>query len=330
MKDLLNELTRHYRLTKEEAKEAMLSIGKGMVNPSQIAAFISVYMMRSISVEELQGFREALLEMCLDADLSEYQAIDIVGTGGDGKDTFNISTLSCFVVAGAGIKVAKHGNYAASSSCGSSNVLEYLGYSFSNSKDVLRKQIEEANFCMLHAPLFHPALKNVAPVRKEMGLKTIFNMLGPLVNPALPMYHMLGTFNMDLARLYGYIHQSLNTKFTIVHALDGYDEVSLTGPFKVISNFMDRVLEPDDLGLNQYKAEELSGGKTIEASAKIFMNVLENTATKAQKQVVIANAGLAVALAKPEISLFDALATARESLESGKALESLKRVVIKK
>lgn len=329
MKNLLNELTHHYRLTKEEAKGAMLAIGKGDVNAGQISAFIAVYMMRSITVPELQGFREALLEMCLNADLSAYQPIDIVGTGGDGKDTFNISTLSCFVVAGAGIKVAKHGNYAVSSSCGSSNVLEYLGYTFSNNKEILRKQIEDSNFCMLHAPLFHPALKNVAPVRKDLGMKTIFNMLGPLVNPALPTYHMLGTFNMDLARLYAYIHQSLNSKYTIVHALDGYDEVSLTGSFKIISNQMDRVLEPDDLGFNRYQEAELSGGKTVEDAAKIFMAVLENKATKAQKEVVLANAGLAVSLAKPETSLYDALAMARESLESGAALNCLKRVLKK-
>ena len=327
MKELLQQLTSHYRLTKDEAKHAMLAIGNGTVNAAQVAAFISVYMMRSITVAELQGFREALLEMCLDASLSEYEPVDIVGTGGDGKDTFNISTLSCFVVAGAGIKVAKHGNYAVSSSCGSSNVVEYLGYKFTNDKAALRKQIEESNFCMLHAPLFHPALKNVAPVRKEMGMRTIYNMLGPLVNPAMPTYHMLGTFNMDLARLYGYIHQSLNSKFTIIHALDGYDEISLTGGVKVISNYIDRVLEPDDLGLHICKAEELSGGKTVEDAAKIFIEVLENKGTRAQKEVVLANAGMAISLAKPDISLFDAIATARESLESGDAYACFKKAV---
>lgn len=327
MKELLQQLTSHYRLTKEEAKDAMLAIGNGTVNAAQVAAFISVYMMRSITVAELQGFREALLEMCLDANLSEYEPVDIVGTGGDGKDTFNISTLSCFVVAGAGIKVAKHGNYAVSSSCGSSNVVEYLGYKFTNDKGALRKQIEEANFCMLHAPLFHPALKNVAPIRKEIGMRTIYNMLGPLVNPAIPTYHMLGTFNMDLARLYGYIHQSLNSKFTIIHALDGYDEISLTGGVKVISNQIDRVLEPDDLGLHICKPEELSGGKTVEDAAKIFIEVLENKSTRAQKEVVLANAGMAISLAKPDISLLDAIATARESLESGDAYACFKKAV---
>ena len=327
MKELLQQLTNHYRLTKDEAKNAMLAIGNGTVNSAQIAAFISVYMMRSITVGELLGFREALLEMCLDANLSEYEPIDIVGTGGDGKDTFNISTLSCFVVAGAGIKVAKHGNYAVSSSCGSSDVLEYLGCKFSNDKNALRKQIEEANFCMLHAPLFHPALKNVAPIRKEIGMRTIYNMLGPLVNPAMPTYHMLGTFNMDLARLYGYIHQSLNSKFTIIHALDGYDEISLTGGVKVISNQIDRILEPADLGLHICRPEELSGGKTVEDAAKIFIEVLGNNATRAQKEVVLANAGMAISLAKPDISLFDAIATARESLESGEAYACFKKSV---
>lgn len=327
MKEVLQQLTNHYRLTKDEAKNAMLAIGNGTVNSAQVAAFITVYMMRSITVAELLGFREALLEMCLDANLSEYEPIDIVGTGGDGKDTFNISTLSCFVVAGAGIKVTKHGNYAVSSSCGSSNVVEYLGYKFTNDKNVLRTQLEEANFCMLHAPLFHPALKNVAPVRKEIGMRTIYNMLGPLVNPAMPTYHMLGTFNMDLARLYGYIHQSLNSKFTIIHALDGYDEISLTGGVKVISNQIDRVLEPADLGLHMCRPEELSGGKTVEDAAKIFIEVLENKATRAQKEVVLANSGMAISLAKPDISLFDAIATARESLESGDAYACFKKSV---
>lgn len=328
MKELLQKLTSHYRLTKDEAKNAMLAIGNGTINPAQVAAFISVYMMRSITVPELQGFREALLDMCLDANLSEYNAIDIVGTGGDGKDTFNISTLSCFVVAGAGIKVAKHGNYAVSSSCGSSNVVEYLGYKFTNDKGALRKQLEETNFCMLHAPLFHPALKNVASIRKEIGIRTIYNMLGPLVNPAMPTYHMLGTFNMDLARLYGYIHQSLHSKFTIIHALDGYDEVSLTGGVKLISNHMDRIIYPDDMGLKACKAEELSGGKTVEDAAKIFIEVLENKGTRAQKEVVLANAGLAISLAKPDISLFEAIATARESLESGKAYDCFKKAIL--
>jgi anthranilate phosphoribosyltransferase len=327
MKELLKKLTNHYILTKEEAKAVMLKVGQGEFNSSQIAVLISVYMMRNIRVEELLGFREALLEMCLDANLSEYNPIDIVGTGGDGKDTFNISTLSCFVVAGAGIKVAKHGNYAVSSNCGSSNVIEKLGYTFTNKKDLLRKQLEESNFCMLHAPLFHPALKNVAPVRKELGLKTIFNMLGPLVNPAIPTYHLLGTYNLDLARLYAYIHQSLESKFSVVHALDGYDEISLTGSFKMISNQIDRVLEPSDLGLNQHKSIELTGGKTIDDAANIFLSILENKATKAQKEVVLANAGIAISVAMPDISLLDAIATARESLESGKALESLKKAI---
>ncbi len=327
MKELLRSLSNHYILTREEAKNVMLKVGEGSLNTSQIAAFISVYMLRNIRVEELLGFREALLEMCLDANLSEYTPVDVVGTGGDGKDTFNISTLSCFIVAGGDVKVAKHGNYAVSSNCGSSNVLEHLGYKFTNNKELLRKQIEASNFCMLHAPLFHPALKNVAAVRKELGLRTKYNMLGPLVNPAMPTYHVLGTYNMDLARLYAYIHQNLGSKFGILHALDGYDEISLTGPFKMISNQIDRVLEPSDLGLNQYKAIELSGGKTIADAAKIFLSVLENKATKAQKEVVLANAGIAISVAKPDISLLDAIATARESLESGKAYDCFKKAI---
>ena len=236
MKAILNQLIRHEQLSKEQARQVIINIAEGHYNTSEIASFLTVFMMRSISLEELEGFRTALLELCIHVDLSEFNAIDLCGTGGDEKNTFNISTLSAFVTAGAGVKVTKHGNYGVSSGCGSSNVLEVLGIRFSNESDFLKRCVDEAGICILHAPLFHPAMKNVAPVRKELKLKTFFNMLGPLVNPAFPKYQLTVVFNLELARLYYYLFQKTDTKFTVLYALDGYDEISLTGPVKAFSN----------------------------------------------------------------------------------------------
>ena len=232
MKDILNRLINHETISKEEARNVLVNISAGKYNHSQIAAFLTVYMMRSITLEELEGFRDALLEMCLSTDLAQYDPIDLCGTGGDGKDTFNISTLACFVTAGAGVKVAKHGNYGVSSGCGSSNVMEHLGIKFSNEQDFLKRSMDEAGICFLHAALFHPAMKNVAPIRKELGVKTFFNMLGPMVNPAFPKNQVVGVFSLELARMYAYLYQKTDKNFTILHALDGYDEISLTGNTK--------------------------------------------------------------------------------------------------
>lgn len=325
MKDVLNRLIQHEQLSKTEAKSILTHIANGSYNTSQIASFLTVYMMRPVSVEELEGFRDALLELCLNVDFSSYNPVDLCGTGGDGKDTFNVSTLASFVTAGAGVKVTKHGNYGVSSSCGSSNVLEHLGILFTNDKAYLEKAIDQVGICVLHAPLFHPAMKNVAPIRRELGVKTFFNMLGPMVNPALPPNQMVGVFSLELARLYGYLYQKSNKNFTIVHALDGYDEVSLTGDTKIISRESESILKPADFQLNTLKPSEISGGDSIESAAKIFMSVLENKSTAAQKQVVCANAALAIDTVK-KIGLSEAYQTAVESLESGKALETFKKL----
>ena len=225
MKNILNRLINHETLSKLEAKNIVINISNGIYNPSQISSFLTVYMMRSINIEELAGFREALLELCIPIDFSAYNTIDLCGTGGDGKDTFNISTLASFVTAGAGIKVAKHGNYGVSSISGSSNVMENLGVKFSNDKSFLEKCIDQAGICVLHAPLFHPAMKNVAPIRKELAVKTFFNMLGPMVNPSFPKNQIVGVFNLELARMYTYLYQDTDINFTILHSLDGYDEI---------------------------------------------------------------------------------------------------------
>ncbi len=327
MKDILNHLLAYKTLTKEEAKAVLVDIGQGKYTSVQIAAFLTVYMMRSITVSELEGFRDAMLELCVAIDVTDFDPMDVCGTGGDGKDTFNISTLSAFVIAGAGQAVVKHGNYGVSSICGSSTVMEYLGYQFTNDTDKLRQSLDKANICFLHAPLFHPAMKNVAPVRKELGVKTFFNMLGPMVNPAFPKKQMVGVFSLELARLYAYLYQQTDKQFAIVHALDGYDEVSLTGDFKVIGNKAERVLSPGDLQLKTLEAHQILGGNSVEESARIFMEVLENRATEPQKQAVLANAALALHTAKPELSLTDAVGTACESLESGKALKSFQALV---
>ncbi|CAG5074896.1 Anthranilate phosphoribosyltransferase [Dyadobacter sp. CECT 9623] len=327
MKNILSHLFEYKILSKDQAKDVLIGISTGKYSNSEIASFLTIYAMRSITVEELEGFRDAMLELCLSIDLSAYDPIDVCGTGGDGKDTFNISTLSCFVVAGTGQKVAKHGNHGVSSLCGSSTVLEYLGARFSNEKDVLEKKIEEAGVCFLHAPLFHPAMKNVAPVRRELGVKTFFNMLGPMVNPVSPKKQLVGVFSLELARLFAYLYQQTDKKFLVLHALDGYDEVSLTGPFKIITAHSEQILSPSDLGLQTLRAQDLAGGQTVKDSADIFMNVLNDTATSSQKQAVLANAALALHCANPELPLLDAVEAARESLESKKALYSFKKLI---
>lgn len=322
MKSILNRLIRHELLSKEEARQMIINIADGKYNSSQIASFLTVFMMRSISLQELEGFREALLELCIAVDLSEFETIDLCGTGGDEKDTFNISTLSSFVTAGAGIHVSKHGNYGVSSGCGSSNVLEHLGIRFSNDENFLKRCMDQAGICILHAPLFHPAMKNVAPVRKDLGVKTFFNMLGPLVNPSFPKYQLIGVFNLELARLYHYLFQKTEQQVTILYDLKGYDEISLTGPTKVLSKNSERVLTPADFGVQPLQASDISGGSSVASSASIFMNVIENKGTQAQQNVICANAGMAIATAL-NIRPIEGFEKAKESLLSGKALRAL-------
>lgn len=327
MKAILNYLFEHKTLTKAEAKEVLTKIAKGMYSHTEIAAFITVYLMRSITVDELTGFRDALLELCIPVNLNDFDTIDLCGTGGDGKNTFNISTLTAFVVAGAGGKVAKHGNYGVSSSCGSSNVMEYLGYQFSTDESKLRQEMEKCGICFIHAPLFNPAMKNVAPVRKELKVKTFFNMLGPMVNPSFPKRQMVGVYSLELARLYNYLYQQTDKQYAIVHSLDGYDEVSLTGPFKMISNKMDAILSADNFGMSQLNADEIGGGNTIPEAAEIFVNVLEGKGTEAQTQVVIANAALALACYYPGKSMESCIEMATDSLKGLKALQVFKKLL---
>jgi anthranilate phosphoribosyltransferase len=322
MKNILNRLINHEMLTAAEAKDVLVNISNGSYNPSQISAFLTVFMMRSISIEELSGFREALLDLCIRVDLSDYNTIDLCGTGGDGKDTFNISTLASFIAAGAGIKVAKHGNYGVSSISGSSNVMEKLGIKFSNDADFLERSIDKAGICVLHAPLFHPAMKNVGPIRKELAVKTFFNMLGPMVNPSFPKNQLVGVFNLELARIYAYLYQTTDVNVTILHSLDGYDEVSLTGPTKIITSAMEGILNPQDFGVNLLAQSEIEGGKTIEASAQMFTDIISGKGTEAQNNVVCANAGMAIATVT-KCTPLEGFQLAKESLLSAKGLKAL-------
>ena len=327
MKQILYKLFEHRYLGRTEARDILQNIVQGKYNDAQIASLITVFLMRNISVEELTGFRDALLEMRIPVDLSEYAPIDIVGTGGDGKNTFNISTAACFVVAGAGYPVVKHGNYGATSVSGASNVMEQHGVQFTSDMSRLRKSMDMCNIAYLHAPLFNSAMKAVASVRKALGVRTFFNMLGPLVNPALPKYQLLGVYNLPLLRLYNYVFQESDTRFAVVHGLDGYDEISLTGEFKVATSTTETIYTPESIGFNRYCEQDLDGGKSPDEAARIFDRVLQGEATPAQADCVIANAAFAIRVIEPEKSLADCIALARESMESGRALKTLKMFV---
>ncbi len=327
MKKILQYLFEHKTLDREQAKTVLLNISNGIYNESEITSFITVYLMRSITIDELQGFRDALLELCIPVDLNGHKTIDIVGTGGDGKNTFNISTLSCFIVAGAGQKVSKHGNYGASSISGSSNVMEQLGYKFSSDTEKLKAEVEEAGICFLHAPLFHPALKAVAGIRKNLAVRTFFNMLGPMVNPARPGFQLVGVYNLEMARIYNYLLQQTGNPFTIIHSLDGYDEISLTNDTKVISNKGEKVMTAEELGKRIVSPADLHGGNSPEEAAKIFMKILKGEGSWTQNAVVIANAAMALNCTGKYSSYNDAYNAALESLESGKALNSLNNLL---
>jgi anthranilate phosphoribosyltransferase len=326
MKYVLNRLINHETISAEEAKQILINISKGAYNQSQIAAFLTIFMMRTVTLEELRGFRDALLELCIPVDLSAYNPIDLCGTGGDGKDTFNISTLSSFVTAGAGVPVAKHGNYGVSSACGSSNVLESLGVKFSNDIDFLERAIATTGICVLHAPLFHPAMKNVAPIRRELGVKTFFNMLGPMVNPAFPKNQMVGVFSLELLRLYNYLYQDSNKNYSIVHDLGGYDEISLTNTVKIVSNDSEVLFSAEDLDLQNNTQEAIFGGNTVADASKIFKTIISGNGTEAQNNVVCTNAGLAISTAK-KISHKEGYELAKESLFSGKANVCLTKLI---
>ena len=327
MKHILLKLLDYQYLTREESRELLTAIVNGEVPETQLSSIITIFLMRNISVDEVLGFREALMEMRTQIDLSDYRAIDIVGTGGDGKNTFNISTTASFVVAGAGYPVVKHGNYGATSVSGSSNAMEQQGVKFTTDADVLRKSLDKASIAYLHAPLFSPALNAVAPTRKSLGVRTFFNVLGPLVNPIEPEYQLLGVYNLSLSRLYRYIYQANNKKFSIVHSMDGYDEISLTGDFKVISNHGEHLYHPEDLGIDRIKESDIYGGKTIKEAVAIFNNVLSGTATTAQTNVVMLNAAFAIQLMEENKTIEECIDIARESIQAKKALRSLHRFI---
>ncbi|NQU87530.1 MAG: anthranilate phosphoribosyltransferase, partial [Mariniphaga sp.] len=305
MKDILTYLFEGNHLNREKAKDVLIAVGNGSHSEVELASLLTVYRMRSVSPEELAGFREAMLELCLAIDLSAYNAIDIVGTGGDGKNTFNISTLASFIIAGAGYKVTKHGNYAVSSTSGSSNVLEYLGYKFSNDKAKLETNLEKAGICFLHAPLFHPAMKHIAPVRKALKVKTFFNILGPMINPSFPKYQLIGVYNLEVFNLYKEVYKSSGIYYNIINSLDGYDEISLTDNIRCASNTSEEILSPADFGFQNITPNELYGGNKVEDAAKIFTEILSGNGTAAQNNVVIANAAIGIKCIETEKEILE-------------------------
>ena len=327
MKEILTYLFEGNKLTREQAKEVLIAVGHGAHSEIEFASLLTVYLMRPISPEELAGFREAMLELCLVTDLSPYNTIDIVGTGGDGKNTFNISTLASFIVAGAGFKVTKHGNYAVSSTSGSSNLLEYLGYKFSNDKAKLENELEKAGFCFLHAPLFHPAMKFIAPVRKALKVKTFFNILGPMANPSFPKNQLIGVYNHDVFDLYKEVYKTSGISYYIVNSLDGFDEISLTDDTLFASDSSEGTFKPSDFGYSKIRPDELFGGKGVEEAAKIFTDILAGNGTRAQENVVLANAAVGIRCLAPDKSLKECVDIASDSLKSGKAMQSVKNII---
>ncbi|TAL66467.1 MAG: anthranilate phosphoribosyltransferase [Bacteroidetes bacterium] len=327
MREILNHLFGHKTLNRQEADTVLTNISKGSYSESEIAAFITVYLMRSITVDELSGFRDALLKLCIRVDLSDFDTIDVCGTGGDGKDTFNISTLTTFVLAGAGIKVAKHGNYGVTSACGSSNILEHFGYKFSTDQNKLKKETDKTGVCFLHAPLFNPAMKNVAPVRRALKVKTFFNMLGPMVNPSFPRKQLIGVYSLELARLYNYLYQQSSMQYIIVFSLDGYDEVSLTSEFKYILNGAEHIISPEKLNYKKALQSELNGGRTVKEAADLFIKILKGKGTVTQNNVVTVNAQMALKCYFPAKSLDECHEIASESLLSKKAYNSFTKLI---
>ncbi len=327
MRNILDHLFEHKTLGRSEAESVLTNIAQGIYSGPEIAAFITVYLMRSITVDELTGFRDALRNLCIRVDLSDFDTIDVCGTGGDGKDTFNISTLTTFVLAGAGVKVSKHGNYGVTSACGSSNILEHFGYRFSTEQDKLRKEIDKAGVCFLHAPLFNPAMKNVAPVRRALKIKTFFNMLGPMVNPSFPKKQLVGVYSLELSRLYNYLYQQSAMQYVIVFSLDGYDEISLTSEFKYILNGIEKIVSPESMNYKRNIQSDLTGGKTVPEAADLFMKVLKGDGTPAQQDVVTVNSQVALKCYYPSKSFEDCRNIAEESVKSGKAFKSFTKLM---
>lgn len=326
MKGILQYLFTHHTLTKSEAKAILAEIAQNKFNEYEVTAFVTVFLMRNITLDELEGFTDALLQLAMPVALHSDGLVDIVGTGGDGKNTFNVSTLAAFVVAGTGQQVAKHGNYGVSAISGSSNVLEELGYRFKSSSEELQRDLDTGNICFLHAPIFHPALRSVAPLRKNLGLRTFFNILGPLVNPARPQYAMIGVYSLEIARIYQYLLQKRGLNFMLVNALDGYDEISLTGDTKIFENSGESIFSAEELGFKNVEPEAISGGQSKQEAAKIFMKILTGDGTPEQNAVVLANAAMALKNTGKYGSYSDCLLIAEESLSSGSALECLNKI----
>lgn len=327
MKQYLSKLIEGSTLSRKESHDIMVGITDQKYNEYQIAALLMAMQMRGVTVDEMLGLRDGLLETGKYIDLEDYDTLDIVGTGGDGKNTFNISTCSAFVIAGAGYKVSKHGNGSSTSVSGASTVLQGHGVKFTDDVDTMRRSLDEAGICYFHAPLFAYGMKFVGPTRKSLAVPTCFNLLGPLVNPCHPKYSLHGTANQAQLRLYTNIHQQIGDNYGVITSYDGYDEISLTSGFKLCTNHFEKVYTPIEMGFDYVSPIEIYGGATPADAMKIFDSVLEGTATRSQTNVILANAACGISVMNPNLSIADSVAQARESLESGRALNALKKFV---
>lgn len=325
MSSLVEDILEGRRLSVEEGRSLMEEMLHDQFPLPRVAALVTCIRVRGVTVDLLDGFSQALLDAATPVDLRTDNLVDVCGTGGDGKDSFNISTTVAFILAGAGYKVAKHGNVAVSSSCGSSNVLEALGVPLTADTSRLQRSLEQSGVCFLHAPLFHPALRRFGPMRKELGFKTVFNALGPLVNPVRPSYQFAGVYNLELQRLYSTLLQRRGGRFAVVHSLDGYDEVSLTGVARVTTRQGTYELRPRDLGVSTLSPESIRGPGDAVAGAALITAILEGRGSSAHEDVTCANAAVAIHSFEGGGELSYCMERARESLRSGRALQALRR-----
>ena len=319
MKNTLTKIIERQPLTFQEAKNIIYAIAEEKINDAQIVAILVGLQMRGLQLDEIKGFREALLELCLPIELDGNNALDLCGTGGDGKNTFNISTTTSFVVSAMGYKVIKHGNYGVSSFCGSSNVLEELGYTFTNDSKLLDKQLHDSNICFLHAPLFHPTLMKVGPLRKNLGIRTFFNSLGPLVNPVQPNFQITGTFNLELAKIYQHLLKDERNEFRVVYGMDGYDEFTLTEQTRILGKKSDEYLNAQTFNVNPVNSESIYSGNSIKEAAQIVKSILGGQSTLEQTNVIAANTALALQCFHPNEQIQDLFNEANSFIKKGLA-----------
>jgi len=318
--NFLKKILRQEQLNINESEAFIHAIANDEFSEVELGGILTAIQMRGLTLDEFKGFRNALESYADRVSLYTNEAIDVCGTGGDGKDTFNISTTTAFILSAMGYKVIKHGNYGVSSICGSSNVLEYLGFNFTKDEQVLNQQLEKQNICFIHAPLFHPVLKKVAPVRKQLGVGTFFNAMGPLLNPIQPKFQLTGTYSLELAKIYQVLLRDKRQSFKVVYALDRYDELTLTADARVLGNNSDEILNANSFGVEVTSPENLKGG-SIEQSANMLRSILGGHASEELINVVASNTALGMSCFHPEKQYKILFEEAKAFISSGQAIK---------